>query len=169
MWQEEYLLWQKKFNIFTKGIFPVKGRIFLVTGNLFPDTGVEKNISCHRIFFPWRKEYFLSQEKNSCHRKKFPVTGRTKNTLSSVNCSLDCVFLTSLVIGYNFALIIVWMMTQFFPVVSGEIIYWKIRFPRNFKFYPTLLTSLLLVLSNMKITDPCLGIIQICGQHNLAF
>ena len=25
-----------------------------------------------------------------------------------------------------------------FPVVSGEIIYWKIRFPGNFKFYPTL-------------------------------
>ena len=25
-----------------------------------------------------------------------------------------------------------------FPVVSGEIIYWKIRFPRNFKYSPTL-------------------------------
>ena len=25
-----------------------------------------------------------------------------------------------------------------FPVLSGEIIYWKIRFPRNFKYYPTL-------------------------------
>ena len=47
------------------------------------------------------------------------------------------------VIGYNFVLIIVWMMTRFFPVVSGEIIYPKIRFPRNFKFYPTLITALL--------------------------
>ena len=26
-----------------------------------------------------------------------------------------------------------------FPVVLGEIIYWKIRFPGNFKFYPTLI------------------------------
>ena len=29
-----------------------------------------------------------------------------------------------------------------FPVDSGETIYWKIRFPRNFKYSPTLLTSL---------------------------
>ena len=34
--------------------------------------------------------------------------------------------------------LIVWMMTRFFPVVSGEIVFWKIRFPGNFKFYPTL-------------------------------
>ena len=31
----------------------------------------------------------------------------------SVNCYLDCVFLTSLVIGYNYALIIGWMMARF--------------------------------------------------------
>ena len=54
----------------------------------------------------------------------------------SVNQFLDCVFLTSL------TLIIVWMMTRFFPVVSGEIIYWKIRFPGNFKSYPTLVDCL---------------------------
>ena len=29
-------------------------------------------------------------------------------------------------------------MMRFFPVVSGEIIYWKIRFPWNFKYSPTL-------------------------------
>ena len=27
---------------------------------------------------------------------------------------------------------------RFIPVVSSEIIYWKIRFPQNFKFSPTL-------------------------------
>ena len=42
---------KRSIIFFTKGIFPVKGRIFLVTGNLFPVTGVEKNTSCHRIFF----------------------------------------------------------------------------------------------------------------------
>ena len=30
-------------------------------------------------------------------------------------------------------------LLYFFPAVSGEIIYWKIRFPRNFKNSPTLL------------------------------
>ena len=34
---------------------------------------------------------------------------------------LDCVFLTSLVIGYNFAMIIVWMMTQFFPLFQAKL------------------------------------------------
>ena len=35
---------------------------------------------------------------------------------------------------------IVWNLVdiRFIPVVSSEIIYWKIRFPRNFKFSPTL-------------------------------
>ena len=46
------------------------------------------------------------------------------------------------VIGYNFTLIIVWMMTQFFPADSGKMIYWKIRFTQKFKFYPTLILSL---------------------------
>ena len=40
----------------------------------------------------------------------------------SVNWSLDCVFLTSLVIGYNFTLIIIWMMMQFFPLFNGNFI-----------------------------------------------
>ena len=61
----------------------------------------------------------------------------------SVNWFLDCVFLTSLVIGCNFTLIIVWMMMLFFCIVSDEIIYWKIRFPGNIKFYPTLEQNLL--------------------------
>ena len=34
-------------------------------------------------------------------------------------------------------------MTRIHPVVSGEIIYWKTRFPGNFKFYPTLLLNIL--------------------------
>ena len=32
-------------------------------------------------------------------------------------------------------------MTRFFPVVSGEIFYWKIRFPGNIKSYPTLVLT----------------------------
>ena len=33
------------------------------------------------------------------------------------------------------------MMMRFFPIFSGKIIYWKIRFQRKFKFYPTLLQT----------------------------
>ena len=46
----------------TGGFFPVKVRIFLVTGNLFPVTGIKNNILCHNTFFLWMKEYFLSLE-----------------------------------------------------------------------------------------------------------
>ena len=48
----------------TKGIFPVKERIFLVIGNLFPDKGIKKNPLCNRIIkifgiFPVTKEIVL--------------------------------------------------------------------------------------------------------------
>ena len=65
----------------------------------------------------------------------------------SANWSLDCVFLMSLVIGYN--LLCGWWRD--FPVVSGKIIYRKIRFPRNFQYSPTLgVTTKYNMLSNNK-------------------
>ena len=58
----------------TAGFFPVKERIFLVTGNLFLVTGI--------------KEYLVSQYNFPVNERlylvtgiKFPVTGRTKITL----------------------------------------------------------------------------------------
>ena len=49
---------------------------------------------------------------------------------TGIKHDLDFVqYLALLVIGYNFSLIIVWMMMQFFSVVLDEIIYWIIRFP----------------------------------------
>ena len=55
----------------TEEIFPLKERIYLVIGNLFPVTGIKKNPSCHRALFLGKKEYFLSQEEQRTPR----VTG----------------------------------------------------------------------------------------------
>ena len=46
----------------TGGFFPVKVRIFFVTGNLFPMIGIKNNTLCHNTFLQWLKEYFLSLE-----------------------------------------------------------------------------------------------------------
>ena len=35
-----------------------------MTGNLFPVTGIKKNILCHNTLFLWMKEYLLWQEIN---------------------------------------------------------------------------------------------------------
>ena len=61
--------------------------------------------------------------------------------MGRVISTLDYLSLPRLVLGYNFMLIIVLVMTRVFPFVQGEIIYWKIRFPGNFKFYPTLVQA----------------------------
>ena len=54
-----------------------------------------------------------------------------------------------------FMLIIVWIMMRFFPVVLGEIIYWKISFQGIFQFSPTLARSATLVnLVNVFVTPP---------------
>ena len=77
-------IWQEKL--------PVKARIHLLRkeveylsqleffiGNFLPLTRIEKNTSCHRTFFLWKKGYFLSQEINflSWEEQRTPrVTGR---------------------------------------------------------------------------------------------
>ena len=58
------VLWQKKYEISHRRIFPVKVRIFLVTGNVLPVTGGKNNTLCHNTFFLWMKEFFLSLEIN---------------------------------------------------------------------------------------------------------
>ena len=48
----------------TGGFFPVKVRIYLVTGNLLPVKGIKNNTLCHNTFFQWMEEYFWSLEMN---------------------------------------------------------------------------------------------------------
>ena len=145
----------------------VKQRIFLVTQNLFPVTGIKKNLSCHKALFLWKKEYFLSLKINFLSHeeqkhlvsqeayfiaqkiyflwpaKKFILLSNKfryfryflwqKNTLwfdlfhplferDGAICKLiPRLWISDLfVIGYNFALIIVWMMMQFFPRCFGR-------------------------------------------------
>ena len=58
----------------TEGFFPVKERISLATGNLYPVTGIKEHLVSQYIF-PVNDRLFLVTGN------KFPVTGRTKITL----------------------------------------------------------------------------------------
>ena len=58
----------------TEGLFPVKERIFLVKGNSFPVTGIEKESLVSQYIFPFNERIFLVPGN------KFPVARRTKNT-----------------------------------------------------------------------------------------
>ena len=70
-WQEEYLRLQTEYDICHRRIFLCeRNRIFLVTGNLFPVTGIKKT-SCVTIM----KERIFTVTRN-----EYPVTGRTMNT-----------------------------------------------------------------------------------------
>ena len=53
-----FLSQEEKEHLVSLNIFPVKERIFLVTGNEFPVTGRAKNTSCHKIFFLCMKQNF---------------------------------------------------------------------------------------------------------------
>ena len=55
---------------------------------------------------------------------------------TSVHWSLDCVFLPSLVLGYNFMLIVVLMMTGFFPLVRAKLFTGKIGSQEISNFIP---------------------------------
>ena len=153
LWQEEYLLWHKEYNICHRRIFSCERKnISCDSKFVFCDKNKKEHLVSYNTFFLWMKEYFLSQDINFPlqEEERTPhVTWRIlhgagdyhlmdlKNTWvwsspptvqsgqgPSVNWYLDCVFLISLVIGYN--LLIIWMMMQFFPIVFGEIIYRKI-------------------------------------------
>ena len=54
----------------------------------------------------------------------------------SVHWSLDCVFLPSLVLGYNFMLIIVLMMTRFFPLFRAKLFTGKLGSQEISNFIP---------------------------------
>ena len=61
-------------EIFTGGFFPMKVRIFLVTGNFISCDRNKKQHLVPQYIFPVNERIFLVTGN------KFPVTGRTKNT-----------------------------------------------------------------------------------------
>ena len=93
---------------------------------------MKKNTTCHRTLFLWKKEHFLSQE--------IYFLSHQINFLSQEIYFLwqEIIFLWQSCHWLQFCDDYCVDNVAIFPVVSGEIIYWKIRFPRNFKYYPTL-------------------------------
>ena len=90
-------------------------------------------MSVREGFFPVKERIFRVTEN------LFSVTGITKNTIDfpvNERIFLDCVFLTSLVIGYNFTWIIVSIMMRFFPLFRAKLFTRKLGFPEISNFIP---------------------------------
>ena len=107
----------KKEHLVSQYTFPVKERIFTVTGNEYPVAGrtMSKWAGAISTLIPW-----LCISAQSC---------------SWLQLYVDyCLHDDTIV-----------------PVVSGEIICWKIRFPGNFTFSPTLVHCILKLHFTLKV------------------
>ena len=114
---------------------------------------MKKNTTCHRTLFLWKKEHFLSKEMYFLSQEIYILSQEI------YFLSHQIYFLSQEIYFLWQEIIFLWQSCHWlqfcdyycvdnvaiFPVVSGEIVYWKIRFPRNFKYYPTLNNRYLLI------------------------
>ena len=134
---ENFIQWQK-ISFCDRKFLPVSGNFFLWQQNL---SCVRKVSSKDRIFLPVTQNFFLGKE--------YYFSGRNFLQYYSKNLVKITHFCRNLRYEKNHAHLSGFYI-RFIPVVLSEIIYWKIRFPRNFKFSPTL-TLLFLAISHILL------------------
>ena len=126
----------KKEHLVSQYIFPVNERIFTVTGNEYPVIGLgETHQSLINLLVSTRL-WGLSFNGLKKHPNLIFCVQCPNGQGPSVHWSLDCVFLPSLVLGYNFMLIIVLMMTRFFPLFRAKLFTGKLGSQEISNFIP---------------------------------
>ena len=111
-------------------------RIFTVTGNEYPVIGLgETHQSLINLLVSTRL-WGLSFNGLKKHPNLIFCVQCPNGQGPSVHWSLDCVFLPSLVLGYNFMLIIVLMMTRFFPLFRAKLFTGKLGSQEISNFIP---------------------------------
>ena len=131
----------EKEHLVSQYTFPVNERIFTVTGNEYPVIGLgETHQSLINLLVSTRLWglSFNGLKKTPIFDFLCPMSkwaGAISTLIPWLCISAQSCSWLQLYVDYCLD------DDTIFPVVSGEIIYWKIRFPGNFKFYPTLSSS----------------------------